>query len=137
MKNGYPFFKELLAAEMGKTKIKMKNPVYLGQTIFDWHKTLMYEFYYDHILPKYKSKVKLRCMNTSSFVYEIETDDFYKDIGKDVTMRFDTNEYSKDENRALSKGKNKKVWGMMKDKLGAKIIAEFFPLRVKMYVTES
>ena len=69
----------------------------------------MYEFYYDHILPKYKSKVKLRCMNTSSFVYEIETDDFYKDIGKDVTMRFDTNEYSKDENRALSKGKNKKV----------------------------
>ena len=48
-------------------------------------------------------------MDTSSFVYEIETGDFYKDIIKDVTMRFDTNEYSKDENRALSKGKNKKV----------------------------
>ena len=44
-KNGYPFFKDLFAADMGKAKIKMSNPVYLGQTILDLSKTLMYELH--------------------------------------------------------------------------------------------
>ena len=43
-----------------------------------------------------------------SFVYEIETEDFYRDIAKDVEKRFDTSGYSKDENRPLPIGKNKK-----------------------------
>ena len=46
-KDGYPFSRELFAAEMGKTEIKMKKPVYLGQAILDLSKTLMYEFHYD------------------------------------------------------------------------------------------
>ena len=55
-------------------------------------------------------------------MYEIETEDFYKDIAKDVKMRFDTSEYSKDENRALSKGKNKKILGMMNDENAGKLL---------------
>ena len=61
-------------------------------------------------------------MHTRSFVYEIETEDFYKDIAKDVKMRFDTSEYSKNENRALSKGKNKKILGMMNDENAGKLL---------------
>ena len=72
-------------------------------------------------------------MDTDSFVYEIETKDFYRDIAKDVEKRFDTSGYSKDENRPLPIGKNKKVIGLMKDELGGKIMTEFVALRAKMY----
>ena len=114
---------------MGKTEIKMNKPVYLGQAILDLSKTLMYEFHYDYMRPKYGSKVKLYYMDTDNFVYEIETEDFYRDIAKDVEKRFDTSGYSKDENRSLPIGTSKKVIGLMKDELGGKIMTEFLALR--------
>ena len=63
-------------------------------------------------------------MDTDSFVYEIEAEDFYRDIAKDVKKRFDTSGYSKDDNRPPI-GINKKVIGLMKDELGEKIMTEF------------
>ena len=114
---------------MGNTEIKVNKPVYLGQAILDLSKTLMYEFHYDYMRPKYGSKVKLYYMDTDNFVYEIETEDFYRDIAKDVEKRFDTNKYSKDENRSLPIGTSKKVIGLMKDELGGKIMTEFLALR--------
>ena len=72
-------------------------------------------------------------MDTDSFVYEIETEDFYRDIAKDVEKRFDTSGYSKDDNRPLLIGKNRKVLGLMKDELGGKIMIDFVALRTKMY----
>ena len=128
-KDGRAFSKDLFAVEMGKTEIKMNKPVYLGQAILDLSKTLMYEFHYDYIRPKYDSKVKLYYMDTDNFVYEIETEDFYRDIAKDVEKRFDTSGYSKDKNRSLPIGTSKKVIGLMKDELGGKIMTEFLALR--------
>ena len=72
-------------------------------------------------------------MDTDSFVYEIETKDFYRDIPRDVKKRFDVSGYSKDDNRPLPIGENKKVVGLMKDELGGKIMTEFVALRAKMY----
>ena len=83
-KDGLPFSKHLFAVEMGKTDIMMNKAVYLGQVILDLSKTLMYEFHYDYMRPKYSRKVKLCFMDTDSFVYEIETKDFYRDIANDV-----------------------------------------------------
>ena len=57
---------------MGKREITMNKPVYLGQAILDLSKTLMYEFHYDYMRPKYGSKVNLCYMDTDSFVYEID-----------------------------------------------------------------
>ena len=71
-------------------------------------------------------------MDTGSFVYEIETEDFYRDIAKAVEKRFDTSGYSKNKNSPLPIGKNKKVIGLMKDKLGGKIMTGFVALRAKM-----
>ena len=82
---------------------------------------------------KYGSKVILFYMDTDSFVYEIETEGFYRDIAKDVEKRFDTSGYSKDDNRPLLIGKNRKVLGLMKDELGGKIVIDFVALRAKMY----
>ena len=107
-KDGQPFSKYLFVVEMGETVIKMNKPVYLGQAILDLSKTLMYDFDYNYMRPKYGSKVKLCYMDTDSFVYKIETEDFYRDIAKDVKKRFDRSEYSRDYNRPLTIGENKK-----------------------------
>ena len=72
-------------------------------------------------------------MDTDSFVYEIEAEDFYRDIANDVEKRFDRSGYSKNDNRPLPIGENKKVTGLMKDELGGKIMTEFVSLRAKMY----
>ena len=132
-KDGNPFSKHLFAVEIGKREITMNKPVYLGQAILDLSKTLMHEFHCDYMRPRYGSKVKLCYMDTDSFVYEIETEDFYRDIAKDVKKRFDTRRYSKDNKRPLPIRENKKVIGLMKDELGGKIMTEFVALRAKMY----
>ena len=77
----------LLITEMKKTEVKMNKPIYLGIPILDINKTLMYEFWYDYIKPKYKGKAKLCYMDTDTFGIYIKTGDFYKDIAnllKDV-----------------------------------------------------
>ena len=118
---------------MEKREITMNKPVDLGQAILDLSKTLMYEFHYDYMRSKYGSKVNLCYMDTESFVYEIETECFYRDIAKDVKKRFDTKGYSKDDNRPLPIGENKKVIDPMKDELRGKIMTDFVALRAKMY----
>ena len=121
----------LLAIEMKKAKVKMNKPVYLGLSILEISKTLMYEFWYDYIKPKYSDNVKLCYMDTDSFIMRIKTKDFYKDIADDVEKIFDTSNYECD--RLLPTGKNKKVIGLMKDEIGGKIMTEFVALRPKTY----
>ena len=81
---------DLMAIEMKKTKICMNKPIYIGQAVLDISKTLMYEFWYDYLKPKYQDNIKLCYMDTYSFIIHIQTDDFYKDISKDVNEWFDT-----------------------------------------------
>ena len=80
----------------------------------------MYKFWYDYMKPKYNDNVKLCYMDTDSFVMNIKTNDFYKDISNDVEKRFDTSNY--ECNRLLPIGKDKNIIGLMKDELGGKII---------------
>ena len=121
----------LLAIDMRKTKVKMNKPVYLGMSILDLGKTLMYEFWYDYIKSKYGNNVKLCYTNTDSFIINIKTEDFYEDIADDVEKRFDTSNYEIDG--PLPTGKNKKVIELTKDELGGKIMTEFVALRPKTY----
>ena len=73
-----------MAIETKKTKVKMNKPMYLGMSILDISETLMYEFSYDYIEPKYQDKAKLCYMDTGSFVIHIKTEDFYEGIANDV-----------------------------------------------------
>ena len=122
---------DLSIIEMKKTKVKMNKPIYLGLSILEISKILMYEFWYDYMKPKYNDNVRLCYMDTDSFVMNIKTNDFYKDISDDVDNRFDTANY--EVKRPLLMGKNKKVIGLMKDELGGEIITEFVTLRPKTY----
>ena len=121
------FLENLLSIEMKKIKVKMNKPVYLGLSILEISKTLMYEFWYDYMKSKYADNVKSCYMDTDSFIMHIKTEDFYKDIAEDVEKRFDTPKY--EVNRPLPKGKNKKVIKLMKDELVGKIMTEFFAFR--------
>ena len=116
---------------MKKTKVKMNKPIYLGLSILEISKILIYEFWYDYMKPKYDNNVKLCHMDTDSFIMNIKTNDFYENIANDVENRFDTSNY--EVNRPLPMGRNKKVIGLMKDELGGKIITEFVTLRPKTY----
>ena len=106
---------DLLIMEMKQREVYMNKPLYLGQAILDYSKMLMYEVWYDYLQPMYKDKIELCYMDTDSFIIYVETDDFYKDISSDVNKWFDASNYSKDINRSLEKGKNKKVIGKFKD----------------------
>ena len=128
------FSEHLMAIEMKKTRVKMVKPLYLGMSILDISKTLMYEFWYDYVKPKYKDKAKLCYMDTDSFVINIFTEDFFEDINNDVERWFDTSNYDKNDKRPLPIGKNKKVPGLFKDELGGKIIAEVVALGPKTWV---
>ena len=80
---------DLPIIEMKKTKVKMNKPIYLCLSILEISKTLMYEFRYDYIKPKYNNDVKLCYMDTDSLIMNIKTNDLYKDIASDVEKRFD------------------------------------------------
>ena len=107
---------------MKKTKAIMDRSVYLALAILDISKTLMYDFWYDYLKPKYGDKAKLCHIDTDRFINHTETEDFYKDIANDVNKQFDTSGYNEKDKRPLALGKNKKVIGMFKDELNGKIM---------------
>ena len=129
--SGVLFGENLMGCEMGKIKVVMNKPVYLGQALLDLSKTVMYEFHQNYMAPKYGENLTLCYMDIDSLVYHIKTNDFYTDIVDDVEERFDTSGYS--GNRPLPIGKNKKVIGLTKDELGGAIMTEFVALIPKLY----
>ena len=126
------FTENLVAVHMGKTKIVFNKPIYVGMSILDISKTLMYEFHYNYIKPKYGEKAKLVFTDTDSLEYDIKTEDFYKDISGDVEARFDTSAYPKNHGSGIPTGVNKKVIGMMKDECNGEIMTETVWLRAKL-----
>ena len=127
------FNENLIAIHMKKTFLTFDKPVYLGMSILDLSKTLMFDFHYNYIKKKYGDKAKLLFTDTDSLMYEIRTEDFYEDIKGDVKDRFDTSDYPSNHPSGIPAGCNKKVLGMFKDEAGGKIIDEFVGLRAKLY----
>ena len=127
------FNENLVSVHMKKTSLTMNKPVYLGMSILDLSKTLMFDFHYKYIIPKSGNKAKLLFTDTDSFLYEIQTKDFYKDISGDVKDRFDTSDYPEGHPSGIPTGVNKKVLGMFKDEAAGKNITEFVGLRAKLY----
>ena len=127
------FNENLVSVHMKKTSLLMNKPIYLGMCILDLSKIIMYDFHYNYIKSKYADKAKLLFTDTDSLMYEIQTEDFYKDISEDVKDRFDTSDYPENHPSGIPTGENKKVLGMMKDEVAGKIIKEFVGLRSKLY----
>ena len=118
---------------MKKTEVYFNKPVYVGQAILDLSKTLMFDFHYNYIKKKYKDKAELLFTDTDSLMFQIYTDDFYKDISCDILEKFDTSDYPPDHPSGIPTGVNKKVIGMFKDEVAGKQITCFVGLRPKLY----
>ena len=128
------FSKKLVACHMQKPEIYFNKPIYVGQAILDLSKKLMYEFHYNYIKPMYGFKAELLFTDTDSLMYEIQTEDFYKDIKDDVEAKFDTSAYPKEGHKSgIPVGKNKKVIGKFKDEVAGNQITHFIGLRPKLY----
>ena len=123
------FTENLVAVHMKKTELVFNKPVYLGMSVLDISKTLMYDFHYDYIKKKYGPKAKLLMTDTDSLMYEIHTGDFFEDIREDIKEKFDTSNFVNSKLTRL----NKKVPGMFEDEAGGKNISEFVGLRAKLY----
>ena len=100
----------------------MNKSIYLGMSLLVISKTIINEFCYDYIKPKYQDKSKLCYTDTDSFVIHIKTEDFYKNIANDVKIFFDTSNFGESDKRPFPIGKNKKVIDFFKDELGGKIM---------------
>ena len=113
----------MIACHIKKTEVyfnktDIKN--YVGQAILDLSKTLMFDFHYNFIREKYGNKAELLFTDTDSLMYEIETEDFYKDVSKDVRRKFDTSDYSEKHPSGIKLGVNKKVIRKFKDEAAGK-----------------
>ena len=127
------FDRNLIAIHMKKTEVYFNKPVYVGQSILDLSKTLMYDFHYEYIKSKYGKKAELLFTDTDSLMYQIKTKDFYEDICYDIKNKFDTSDYPSDHPSGILTGVNKKVIGMFKDEASGKQITHFVGLRPKLY----
>ena len=94
-----PYFKDLtiftenlVAIQMQRISVTYNKPIYVGFCVLDISKTVMYDFFYNFLKPLYKENVSLLYTDTDSFILEIETDNVYYDMQKNI-HKFDTSNY--------------------------------------------
>ena len=125
------FSENLMAVELRKLQVKFYKPIYVGMCILDISKIRLYDFHYEHMLPRYGNKCDIMYTDTDSLIYNVECADVYEDMKRDID-RFDTRDYAIDNAYGIPLA-NKKVPGLMKDENNGAIMTEFVGLRAKMY----
>lgn len=126
------FSENLVAIQLNREEVVLDKPIYIGFTVLELSKSHMYDFHYSVMKKKYDDKLSLCYTDTDSFLYSIETYDFYKDLKESLLNYFDTSNYALNNKFDITQN-NKKVPGLFKDELGGNIILEFVGLRSKMY----
>ena len=124
------FDDDLAAFQMQKSRLLLNRPVYVGMSVLDLSKQLMYDFYYNQMKAQYGKRCQLLYTDTESLLLEIQTDDVYKDMAAHAEL-YDTSDFPKDS--PLYTIAYKKVPGKMKDECAGRPIAEYVGLRPKMY----
>ena len=125
------FNPDLVGIQNHKEKVLLNKPIYVGMSVLDLSKHLMYDFYYKTLKPRYpEGKVRLLYTDTDSLILQVYTKDIYDDMKKNLD-EYDTSNYSPDH--PLFSNTNKKIIGKFKDELGGKVMTEFIGIRPKMY----
>ena len=149
-----PNFKEfriinsnLTLVNMAKTTILFNKPIFVGAAVLDISKVHMYSFHYDYMMRKYMpeqvndnserdnalftDRISVLFTDTDSLVYQIYTDDFYRDMKEDMEQWYDTSDYP--PSHPCHSKQNTKRLGFFKDETNGVPILEFIGLRAKMY----
>lgn len=125
------FTDQCVAIQMNRTKLLYNKPIYVGFSVLDISKLIMYSFHYDVMKPVYRENLSLLYTDTDSLVYEIQVEDVYEEIKKNINF-FDTSDYPTNNQYNIPLVNNK-IMGKMKDENNGKIFLEFVGLRSKMY----
>ena len=129
------YAENLVSIQLSKTRLVFNKPIYVGLTILDQSKILMYDFHYNIMLPKFgPDRLQLLYMDTDSFIYKIKSDDLIVDFGGELAEYMDTSDYPQDHPNYSTQ--NKKVLGKFKDEVNGKVITRFVGLRPKMYAVD-
>ena len=113
-----------------KPRVHLCKPIYVGMSVLDLSKRIMYTFFYDHLKTLYGDKIRMLYTDTDSLIVHVTTDNIYTDMKQHARL-YDTSNYPTDH--PLYSTVNKKKAGTFKDELGGKIMTEFIGLRSKMY----
>ena len=124
------FSEELAALHVNKTQLTLNKPIYVGMSILDLSKHLMFDWYYNVLKERYNENCTMCYTDTDSYILEIKDNDIYKTMGE-MADHFDTSDFPRDH--PLYSELNKKVLGKFKDELNSIPIAEYIGLRPKMY----
>ena len=124
------FNPDLVGIQNHKEKVLLNKPIYVGMSILDLSKHLMYDFYYNHLKKLYTHNIRLLYTDTDSLIVKVDTEDIYADMAQNLDD-YDTSNYPADH--PLFSNTNKKVIGKYKDELGGKQMTEFIGIRPKMY----
>ncbi|CAH1099678.1 unnamed protein product [Psylliodes chrysocephalus] len=124
------FNENLVAIHLANVKMYYDKPLYIGFSVLDISKTILYEFFYGYIKQKYGDSAKLCYTDTDSLILEVFTKNFYEDLKQNIN-HFDTSNYSKDNEYEIPITKS--VVGKMKDEFGGTPIAEFYGTCAKVY----
>lgn len=124
------FGENLVAVEMKRTFVVYDKPMFVGFSVLDLSKTVMYDFLYNFLKPKYQGKVSLLYTDTDSLILEVFTDNFYEDMKQDLS-RYDTSNYK--DTKLHDMPITESVIGKMKDEFKGVPIASFYGTSAKSY----
>ncbi|EFA13456.1 hypothetical protein TcasGA2_TC010687 [Tribolium castaneum] len=133
-KNCSIFTENLVAIEMNKVQVTYDKPIYVGFSILEISKTLMYDFFYNFLKVKYGNNVQLLYTDTDSLILEIYTENVYNDIKQNID-RFDTSNYPKNNIHDIPKTVS--IIGKMKDEYAGVPIVLLYGTGAKAYCVQT
>src|SRR2546429_5481146 len=66
----------------GKASIILNKPIIVRASVLGLSKLYMYEFWYGYVKAKYGDKTRLGYKDTDSYMFQVETEDIYKDMAE-------------------------------------------------------
>ena len=78
-KRSYTIHEDLTVMQTAVTNLELNKPIYVGFSVLDLSKLLMYEFHYQKMMKKY-NKINLCFTDTDSLLYEVYTENIYHDM---------------------------------------------------------
>jgi hypothetical protein len=117
--------------KLNKSKVILDKPIAIGFTVLDLSKRFMYLLHYKIFKDYYNDNITLLYTDTDSFVYEIKTNSYFKDLKNYFAPIMDFSNFNK--NHKLFSEKNKKLIGYLKSEYGEKNVDEFIGIKSKLY----